>query len=217
MFANTMRLEFPLSTKVNRDFISVLVDYLAPRSLAKTSTTDEMASLFHHSSDIHDKHYSATIFRRDINGKMIPSPLVTALHIWHALGETDQQSTDRPDVSNLILTRAHYDAAARKAYHNPSASVNDLQFAAISHASSKDVNKHAHVLMGCGTGKSGIYILLLLGAYINRCPIPRCLVISPHNSLLAQHTMQARQYFSGTNMRVNSLLPSDISSDQIPT
>ena len=217
MFAKTMRLEFPLSTKVNRDFISVLVDYIAPRSLAKTSTTDEMAALFHHSSDIHDKHYSATIFRRDINGKMIPSPLVTALHIWHALGETDQQSTDRPDVSNLILTRAHYDAAARKAYHNPSASVNDLQFAAISHASSKDVNKHAHVLMGCGTGKSGIYILLLLGAYLNRCPIPRCLVISPHNSLLAQHTMQARQYFSGTNLRVNSLLPSDISSDQIPT
>ena len=217
MFAKTMRLEFPLSTKVNRDFISVLVDYLAPRSLAKTSTTDEMAALFHHSSDIHDKHYSATIFRRDIHGKMIPSPLVTALHIWHALGETVHQSTHRPEVSNRILIKAHYDAAARRAYHNPLAEVSELQFAAISHASSKDVQKHAYVLMGCGTGKSGIYILLLLGAYLHRCPIPRCLVISPHNSLLAQHTTQARQYFRGTNLRVNSLLPSQVSSDDIPT
>ena len=113
MFAKTMQLQSPLGTKMNRDFISVLIDYLAPRSLAKTSTTKEMASLFHHSPEIHDKHYSASIFRRDVNGKMIPSPLVTATYIWQALGETVHPTSERPVVSNRILTKAHYDAAAK--------------------------------------------------------------------------------------------------------
>ena len=95
--------------------------------------------------------------------------------------------------------------------------MHDVQYAAIAHAASHEVNKHAFVVMGCGTGKSGVYILLLLGAYLHQCGIPRCIVISPHNSLLAQHTMQARQYLLGTNLRVESLLSSDVSSDAIPS
>jgi hypothetical protein len=42
--------------------------------------------------------------------------------------------------------------------------VKNLQYNAIMHASSPEINTHAFVLMGCGTGKSGIYNLLLLGA-----------------------------------------------------
>ena len=63
MFAKTMNLTKSLSTKINRDFLSVLTDYIAPSSLAKTSTSEQMASQFHHSQLIHDNFYSADLFR----------------------------------------------------------------------------------------------------------------------------------------------------------
>ena len=72
MFAKTMNLPKGLSPKLNRDFMSVLTDYIAPASLAKTSTTEQLASHFHHSQAIHDAYYSADTFRRDKDGNMIP-------------------------------------------------------------------------------------------------------------------------------------------------
>jgi hypothetical protein len=81
MFATTMNLPKEVSPKINRDFISVLTDYIAPSSLAKTSTTEQMASHFHHSQLIHDMFYSADTFRRDNDGNMIPGPRTVAQQI----------------------------------------------------------------------------------------------------------------------------------------
>ena len=212
MFQHTMNLPKPLDTKVNRDFISVLTDYIAPVGLAKTSTTSEMASQFHHSRQIHDCFYSADRYRRDTDGNFIRGPLIMAHDIWRALGESlEFIDNARPKVQNLILTKSHYDYAAKRAFKNHMATATDLQYNAIIHASSPEINTHAFVLMGCGTGKSGIYNLLLLGAYLNACPVPRTVVISPHNSLLSQHELQSCEYFRGTNLRVSSMLPADIS------
>jgi len=212
MFQNTMNLPKPLDTKVNRDFISVLTDYIAPVGLAKTSTTSEMASQFHHSRQIHDSFYSADRYRKDTDGKFIKGPLIMAHDIWRALGESLEFTDNaRPEIENLILTRAHYDYAAKRAFKDNMATVKNLQYNAIVHASSPEINTHAFVLMGCGTGKSGIYNLLLLGAYLNACPVPWTVVISPHNSLLSQHELQSCEYLRGTNLRVSSMLPADIS------
>ena len=217
MFQRTMNLPKPLDTKVNRDFISVLTDYIAPVGLAKTSTTSEMASQFHHSRQIHDCFYAADRYRRDTDGNFIKGPLIMAHVIWRALGES-LECTDkaRPEIHNRILTKSHYDYAAKRAFKDNMAKVNDLQYSAIIHASSPEIHTHAFVLMGCGTGKSGIYNLLLLGAYLNACPVPRTVVISPHNSLLSQHELQSCEYLRGTNLRVSSMLPADISV-QCPT
>jgi hypothetical protein len=81
MFAKTMNLQNPVSPKINRDFISVLTDFIAPSSLAKTSTTEQMASNFHHSRAIHNHFYSAETFRHDKDGNMIPGPLIAAQQI----------------------------------------------------------------------------------------------------------------------------------------
>jgi superfamily II DNA helicase RecQ len=219
MFAKTMNLPKCLSAKLNRDFISVLTDYIAPSSLAKTSTSKQMASQFHHSQSIHDMYYSADTFRRDKDGNMIPGPLTVAHQIWSALGETSSTHTDcmRPIAKSMILTKIHYDYAAKRAYNNSSATATDLQYAAIKFAASTEINKHAFVFMGCGTGKSGIYNLLLLGAYLNRAAIPKTMVISPHNSLLSMHKMQACHYLRGTSLMVSSLLPVDIHNKKFPT
>jgi superfamily II DNA helicase RecQ len=218
MFSKTMNLPKRLSPKLNRDFISVLTDYIAPTSLAKTSTSEQMASYFHQSQSIHDVFYSADTFRRDNHGNMIPGPLTVAHQLWSALGEELYNNTQdmRPIVCDRIVTRSQYDYAARRAYQNPSATVSDLQYAAINFAASTDIHKHAIVLMGCGTGKSGIYNLLLLGAYLNRRTIPRTMVVSPHNSLLAMHVMQSKQYLRGTSLKVIPLLPIDVQNQNFP-
>jgi hypothetical protein len=86
---------------------------------------------------------------------MIPGPLTVAHQIWSALGEDSSTHTDsmRPIADSIILTKLHYDYAAKRAYHNSSATVTDLQYAAINFAVSPDQNKHAFVFMGYGTGK----------------------------------------------------------------
>jgi len=219
MFAKTMNLQKPQSCKINRDFISVLTNYIAPSSLAKTSTTEQMASHFHHSRVIHNKFYSAETFKRDKDGNMIPGPLSVAHQIWSAMGENMHGSNVvnmRPTNTPIILTRHHYDFAAKRAYQDPSAKVTELQYEAIKHASSKEINKHAFIFMGCGTGKSGVYNLLLLGAYLHMSPIPKTMVISPHNSLLAMHILQARHYLRGTNLTVTSLLPDEVQNQNFP-
>lgn len=219
MFSKTMNLPRQLSTKINRDFMSVLTDYIAPSSLAKTSTTDHMASHFHHSREIHNAFYSAETFKRDVHGNMIPGPLSVAHQIWNALGENLSFCNNkmRPISNRVVLTKQHYDYAAKRAYSNKSALVTDLQYDAIHFSASEEIKKHSFVLMACGTGKSGIYNLMLLGAYLNMAPIPRCVVISPHNSLLSMHVLQAKHYLRGTNLKIISLLPSDIQNQDIPS
>ena len=219
MFATTMNLSKPISTKINRDFMSVLTDYIAPSSLAKTSTTEQMAAQFHHSRAIHDVYYSSETFQRDKQGNMLPGPLSMAHQIWSALGETillNNEISRRPTNQHIVLTKNHYDQAAKRAYQNTSAQVSHLQYKAISHASSSEISKHAFVLMGCGTGKSGVYNLLLLCAYMNMVAIPKTMVISPHNSLLEMHKLQSCQYLRGTNLTITSLLPDQIQNEKLP-
>ena len=72
--------------------------------------------------------------------------------------------------------------------------------------------QHAIVLFGCGTGKSGIYILQQLACCMFGINWPKSIFISPHNTLLAMHNMQATKYFLGTSLRVKKLLPSDVAS-----
>jgi superfamily II DNA helicase RecQ len=220
MFAHVMNLPKQLNPKINRDFISVLTDYIAPTSLAKTSTTEQMATTFHHSHSIHNRYYSAETFKRDKDGNMIPGPLSVAHQIWTALGENDMSSDNtnvRPVLQHITLSRNDYNQAAKRAYHDPGAQVKNLQYLAIHHAACKEITKHAFVFMGCGTGKSGIYNLMLLGAYLHMAPIPKTIVISPHNSLLAMHKLQSEYYFRGSNLVVSSLLPADIQQEAFPT
>ena len=75
--------------------------------------------------------------------------------------------------------------------------------------------QHAFVLFGCGTGKSGIYILQQLACCMYSVNRLKSIVISHHNTLLAMHHMQATKYFLGTSLRVEKLLPSNVAADEI--
>src|SRR6056300_354361 len=71
---NMFRLIFGISstnTKEYREFCVLIVNYIAPSSLAKTSTTPGFALQFHHSPSVHDSTYSSTISRRSSDGRII--------------------------------------------------------------------------------------------------------------------------------------------------
>ena len=99
------------------------------------------------------------------------------------------------------------DSAAKKAYSSASARATDQQASAVMHVMNNF--QHAFVLFGCGTGKSGIYILQQLVCCMYGVNRPKSIVISPHNALLAMHHMQATKYFLGTSLRVEKLLPKE--------
>jgi hypothetical protein len=106
MFGKTMNLHKPLSPKINRDFISVLSDYIAPSSLAKTSTTEQLSSHFQHSHAIHNQFYSVETFQRDTGGNMVPGPLSVAHQVWSAMGEyLFHISQPRPTNTRIVMTK----------------------------------------------------------------------------------------------------------------
>ena len=140
--------------------------------------------------------------------------LVACRFIWSALGDGSSSTTIRSnEVSHRNFSRADLDNAAKKAYSSASARATDQQASAVMHVMNNF--QHAFVLFGCGTGKSGIYILQQLVCCMYGVNRPKSIVISPHNALLAMHHMQATKYFLGTSLRVEKLLPSNVTADEI--
>jgi len=137
MFADMMSLESPVGTKVNRDFMAQIINVIAPKTLNKTSTTEDFSQQFHHSAEIHDTHYSSQTYTVDTStGMKIQGQLMTARIVWSALGE---HSHEIPHfhaqlVTCMNFTKKHYDDAAKRAFDNKSATVHQLQYSAIRHA-----------------------------------------------------------------------------------
>ncbi len=68
-------------------------------------------------------------------------PLSVAQQLWHALGENTLNTiinNARPVTEDLFLTKENYNFVAKHAFQDPSASVKEIQYAAINHASSKE-------------------------------------------------------------------------------
>ena len=209
-FASVFRIP-KAGTKRNRDLMAQICNYEDAAAVKSVSATAETAAQFHHSSEIHDSHYSSQLFERDASGEVIPGPLTLAEKMWAALGENDltfSQNANGALVSHRCLARSHFDTAAKRFFSDATALVKDNQINAIAHL--QECNSNSFAFMGCGSGKSGIYNLLLLAQNLFGVSASRSVVISPHNSLLAQHSAQARIYFRGTSLRVATMLSRDI-------
>jgi hypothetical protein len=75
------------STGDCRHFMIQIANYLAPRSLAPTTTYNEVAKQFHHTPAMHHKHYSSQTYQRTPDGGIMMSPIEVARKIHEALGE----------------------------------------------------------------------------------------------------------------------------------
>ena len=165
MFTEVMGFEQNIGTKLARDLIGQMTNYIAPQHLGKTSTNAQTANQFHHSQAIHHAHYSSETFITDTSGNIIRRPLMIAREIWSALGESNAsfESIRTTQIVHRNFSRQELDSVAQRTYRSAAARVSDQQFNAITHAMT--IKQHSFVLMGCGTGKSGIYIMMLLACY----------------------------------------------------
>lgn len=210
--AQLMDLRSPPGSKTTRDIVAMIANFLSPKVFAKISVSDQIARQFHHTPRVHDMSYSSSPFSVDDNGNSVNQSIQLATE-WHlALGEPIHDSDDVQRAENGYRepTASDLDSVAAMAYSNPAASVTGVQNRSVRHVLSQD--RHLIVKAGCGTGKSGIYILPLLYARCFRVTPKRILVISPYNALLSQHVQQARHYFRTTNLTVEGILSADVES-----
>ena len=180
-------------------------NYIAPKSLAKTSTTDNISGLFHHSPLVHDDSYSAVMYERDRNGQYLPAPLVTAAIIHRALGE---EIFCRNRVRSRIATNIDpsiFNAAIRRALAQPTITCYPDQLEGFKIIDDKDCNRHLIIRGTTGSGKSSFGDVPILARHMQGVDLQRTLIVPPHNSLLAQFIQNSHQSFRGTSIRVWAL------------
>ena len=204
-------LKSECGTKITRDIFTCIVNFLCPNMYAKLTVPDALARQFHHTGRMHKERYSSSKFSRDENGNKIDQSIELAT-AWHrALGEptiesdVQQAQTVQRDPSNAELN-----SVAASLYSNPAASVTGIQNRSVKHILMQD--RHLIIKSGCGTGKSGVYILPLFYARCYGVRPKKILVISPYNALLSQHVQQARSYFRNVNLSVEGLVSADVGS-----
>lgn len=208
MFQTVMQLQHSIGTKFARDAIGCMTNYSFPQYSDKVSTQSEFAMQFSHSSEIHSKYYSSLRFARANDGRLIRDSIMIARSFHEMLGEPSisfaPSSIDTID-NGKKLNRESLNSAAMHAYRSIHAHVTPVQEEAILIIDDEENRHNVFVLMGCGTGKSGLYILLLIARHLSGMKKKKILVISPHNPLLCQHTQQAVNYFVGLGLSVASI------------
>ena len=161
----------------------------------------------------HIGYYADDIITK-VDGETVDYALLSARRIWNAIGEQhlSPSAASHTNQSPMTLTEEHYNYAAKTIY-GPHASISPLQLAAIMHLDnvSAEGRIHAFILMATGTGKSGLYNIPSAAAALYGNPIPKTLVISPHNGLLSQHCQQSTNYFRTLKVTITSLESSEVS------
>jgi len=160
-------------------------------------------------SQNHNNHYSSntTVTDPDSNNK-INNVLVACRFIWSALGDCSSSTTIRSnEVSHRNFSRADLDNASKKAYSSASARATDQQ-------ASVEQFPACFCFVWLWNGEER-HIHLATARLLHGVNRPKSIVISPHNALLAMHHIQAKKHFLGTSLRVEKLLPSDITAGEI--
>lgn len=200
------------NTKEYREFCILIVNYIAPSSLAKTSTTPEFASQFHHSSSMHNSTYSSTIFRRTSDGQIIRGPLLLARDYHQALGEREWNIDRVADINEDTIPSELYHQALKRGLRQPSVQCNEQQMQACKLLDDYSNHTNAVIFIPPGTGKSFSWNGILLARFLRGSKRKKFIVLSPHSALLAQHVLQSKDFFHGTSLKVISLTAADLDS-----
>jgi len=210
MFSIIMGLGKTVSTKICRDFIVQIMNYLSPQATGKFTTSKDFAEQFHHSWKTHQQSYSSTVFQRNTNGEIRGLPITTARIFWRALGETEYNDSSVADRNLLTLSSEIYDIAAAKALRDSSLKCFHHQREACMIIDDRTRNDNVVVHVAPGHGKSGIWNYTLMARSITGSTKTRVIVICPYNPNLAQQELKSKSIFFGTNVKVYSLTSSTL-------
>ena len=195
-----------MNAKNNREFLIQIINAIAPKSLAKTSTTPENAIQFHHSPDVHNAIYPSTMYERDNNGRIIPSDLITARCYHWALGEPHHYTfnTIAAPVVDTI-DDSLFDHAMQRVLKNPNASCYPDQKEICRLIADTTNSKSAFYKAAMGMGKSCAIYIPMIARKLAGVEVLRTIVVAPHNSLLEQMKHNIENCFSGTSLRIWTL------------
>lgn len=209
-FSTIMRLPKIVSTKICRDFILQIINYLMPEGLGKYTTSKAAAEQCHHSWITHQNSYHSTVFERQENGEIRPLPLTIARRFWNGLGETNQNSVEVADRELPTLSNEVYDIAAGRALRDSSIKCYRHQKEACTILDDNTRHDNVVVQVATGYGKSGIWNITLLARSITGSKKPKSIVICPYNPNLTQQELKSKKIFFGTNVKVCSITSSTI-------
>lgn len=210
MFSIIMGLEKTVSTKICRDFIVQIMNFLSPQATGKYTTSKEFAEQFHHSWKTHQQSYSSTVFERNSNGEIRGFAITIARVFWRALGETEYNDSSVADRFLPTLSSEIYDLAAGKALRDSSLKCFNHQREACMIIDDRTRNDNVVVHVAPGHGKSGIWNYTLLARSITGSTKTRVIVICPYNPNLAQQELKSKSIFFGTNVKVYSITSSTL-------
>ena len=202
MFITVFELDLRgVGIKECREFIVQVMNFVAPKSLSKTSTTAQHASTFHHKSTTHDASYAGETFERDPWGNIIRLPLSIAREQWEAFGEKNVYYT--PDRNINAVPSNVLTSALQRILHNPSAKLLPEQLKACSILSNYGNTDNVIVNMPPGSGKTIIMVLPILSRTMVGARRDKTIIVSPHNALLDQQRRHAQDnHFANTNIVV---------------
>jgi len=197
--------------KNNRDFCAQFINFVSPKFTAKVSTTPENAVQFHHSPAVHNDIYSSMIYERDINGRMIPSPLITARIYHNALGEPVNITFRTNNTRRVaMIDPAMFERAIKRALRNPNASCFHEQLLIFNHITNTAINQSVFYKAPMGAGKSCAANIPMLARALAGVDVLRTIVVSPHNTLVAQMKRNYEESFHGTNLQVWAIASSTL-------
>ena len=216
MFQHAMSLSQPVGPRICRHVLAAIANIIFPKDKTRLSTTSNVARLFHHSEQIHDKYYSSDLFSRNSDGDIMSSDVMLARTMWKALGEQDNTIQTTIIHNPTCLDPELYNVAARFMFKNTRVHVTGVQKDAIIFADNENMTQHGFVFMGCGEGKSGIYNIPMVARALSGRTSQRTVIVSPHNALLEQHKLQTKKYFRRLSLDVKSIGMSDVIDSNLP-
>ena len=198
------------STKIFRDLVGQIMNYISPMSCGKYTTTPETAAQLHHSPHVHSEYYSSEVMTRLTTGEIARLPFSVAKAFFKALGEQETVLEETADRNDTTINPAIYNTAAKRAFNDSQATCTDLQMQAIKSIDDKSDHRDVIGHIATGHGKSALWNLPPLGRAICGSVRQRSIVICPYNSLLAQQVIKSKQCFYGTNLIVRSIITSEL-------
>ena len=208
IFQQIMDLPCEGGPKAFRDIIAVLSNFMSSRGQQeKISSSEEYAVQFSHSKPLHDDIYYCIPFNRDSAGAMVPVQILIARNFHRHLGEDDVAHTPRPYLEDdRTLDRNSLERACRYMFGDKNAKLRDIQSKAmLAIEDATPEAKNVMVLMGCGTGKSALFLIPTVARCLEGLPKKRILVIVPHNPLLYQHKMKAEHALRNLHVKIATI------------
>ena len=109
------------STKIFRDLVGQIMNYISPMRCGKYTTTPETAAQLHQSAYIHCEYFSSEVMTRLSTGEIARLPFSVAKSFFKALGKQEIVLEETSDRNDTTINPTIYNTAAKRAFNDSQA------------------------------------------------------------------------------------------------